>query len=35
MEQEKELAIVFRERRDVLCCPQETPRKTEHDAWLH
>ena len=29
------LAAVFREGKDVLCCLQETPRKTEKDVWLH
>ena len=27
-----ELATVFRERKDVLCCLQKAPRKTEKDA---
>ena len=30
-----ELATLFRERKDVLCCLQETQRKTEKDASLH
>ena len=29
------LAAVFRERKDVSCCLQETPGKTEKDDWLH
>ena len=31
----RELATVFRERKDVLCFLLETPRKTEKDAWFH
>ena len=28
--------LQFSERKkDVLCCLQETPRKTEKDVWLH
>ena len=30
-----ELVTVFKQRKDVLCCLQETPRKTEKDDWLH
>ena len=29
-----ELATVFKKRKDVFCCLQETPRKTEKDSWL-
>ena len=32
-----ELVTAFREIKDVLHCPQETPKKkkNEKDAWLH
>ena len=35
MERKVKLATVFRERKHVLCCLQETPRKNEKHAWLN
>ena len=37
MERKMELVTAFREIKDVLHCPQETPKKkkNEKDAWLH
>ena len=35
MERKMELATFFRERKDVLCCLQETLKKSEKDTWLH